>query len=382
MKIKYIHIFFALIFFCNCSISYAENIVFTINGQVTGLLTNQSLIVDDSNAGSVTITDNGLFTLPNTLSSGESYNLSITSMPINASCTIANGSGIVNKSNVNNIVITCAPISILPNFYNMNFSISGFVTGLPANTPITIFDNNAGSTNITTISGTNAFMLPNVLTNGESFNVSISSIPGEFCNLSNQSGTINNKNVVVNITCSTTNHTISGRVIGLLMNESVMVSDDNGGNVTITNNGLFTLPNTLSDGESYNLSISSMPINALCTIANGSGIINGGNVNNIVVNCSNSDYLLYSLNGSVTGLNVGSSITLHDDLAGDVIINAADTDPIMFLLPKLLANNSAYSVSITEMPQDQTCNISNNSGMVSGQNVININVICNDSMAH
>jgi hypothetical protein len=48
-------------------------------------------------------------------------------------------------------------------------------------------------------------------------------------------------------------------------------------------NGSFTLATGLKNGVSYDVTVQSQPVNQICSIVNGSGIINGANVTNVTV---------------------------------------------------------------------------------------------------
>ena len=77
----------------------------------------------------------------------------------------------------------------------------------------------------------------------------------------------------------------------------------------------------------------------------------------------------YSVGGSVSGL-VGTLVLQNN--AGDDLTITADGN---FTFPTRLASGSAFQVSVSSQPSNQTCNVSNGSGTVSG-NITSVDVAC------
>lgn len=53
----------------------------------------------------------------------------------------------------------------------------------------------------------------------------------------------------------------------------------------ITKNGLFTFPTLLSDGEPYEILVVKQPEEQICTVKDGSGIVTGGDISDVLVTC-------------------------------------------------------------------------------------------------
>ena len=79
-------------------------------------------------------------------------------------------------------------------------------------------------------------------------------------------------------------YTIGGSISGLT--GTVVLTAGNGDSLTISRNGTFVFPNTISSGRSYSVNITSQPVGQTCVISNGSGTMGGSNVTNISVSCS------------------------------------------------------------------------------------------------
>jgi hypothetical protein len=79
---------------------------------------------------------------------------------------------------------------------------------------------------------------------------------------------------------------ISGTVIGLSGTGMVITDNDNGYTLAVNSNGPFTLSTNVPDGQSYDVQISSPTApQQRCSVANGTGQIDGANVINVTVTC-------------------------------------------------------------------------------------------------
>lgn len=164
---------------------------------------------------------------------------------------------------------------------------------------------------------------------------------------------------------------VGGSVNGLT--GAGLVLQNNGGNdLTVAANGAYVFAASLADGTSYNVTVLSQPSNPaqICTVANGSGSIAGGNVTNIGVTCATGTF---AVAGTVTGL-LGSGLVLQNN-GGDDLAVAADGS-FSFAAP--LATGAGYTVTVRTQPStpSQTCTIANSTGTVGSADVTNIAVTC------
>lgn len=79
---------------------------FTVGGTVTGLAQGRQVVLNNNGSQTVTVTANGSFQFSYPNIQGTPYAVSISTQPINQSCSIANGSGRANAT-VSNITVTC-----------------------------------------------------------------------------------------------------------------------------------------------------------------------------------------------------------------------------------------------------------------------------------
>jgi hypothetical protein len=110
--------------------------------------------------------------------------------------------------------------------------------------------------------------------------------------------------------------------------------------------------------------------NQACTVTNGRGTIGGGDVGNVVVSCSTSDF---SVGGTVRNLE-GTGLALRNNGGDELTLDASGT----FVFDTALPSGARYDVTIARQPANpgQTCTVANGSGFVGQGNVTNIVVDC------
>jgi peptidoglycan hydrolase-like protein with peptidoglycan-binding domain len=235
---------------------------YTIGGNVSGL--TDTVVLDASNGDSLTISSNGAFTFPTTITSGSSYSVSITSQPIGQMCNIVNSTGTNTLANITNVTVTC-----VTNTYTLGGTVSGLSGTVAllnnADDAITITDN--GLFTFTTYSVT-------VLTQPA----------GQTCIVTNGSGAIVGSNITnIDITCTTNTYAVGGAFSGL--SGTVVLQNNGGDDITITNNGLFTFATPVAEGSSYDVTVLTQPVGQTCVVINGSGTIMGSDIVSVNVIC-------------------------------------------------------------------------------------------------
>lgn len=123
---------------------------YSVGGTVTGLAMGRQLVLSNSGNQSLTVTANGAFQFSYPNIAGTPYAVTISSQPVNQSCSLTNGSGRANAT-VSNIAVTCTA-SASRYVYAVNggdSTIAGFTldsgTGL-LSTLSSINGNNASNT--------------------------------------------------------------------------------------------------------------------------------------------------------------------------------------------------------------------------------------------
>jgi hypothetical protein len=81
--------------------------------------------------------------------------------------------------------------------------------------------------------------------------------------------------------------TISGTVVGLSGGTSVSLVNNGSDTINVTANGSFTFDVQVASGSGYNVTVGTQPIGEVCTVTNGSGVIDstGDAVSNVAVSC-------------------------------------------------------------------------------------------------
>jgi uncharacterized repeat protein (TIGR03803 family) len=137
---------------------------FAIGGKVSGLTGSQPFTLQNNGADALTVTANGSFTFAKTAGS---YDVTVITQPAGQICSVSKGSGSMINANVNSVAVNC-----IPNTY----SVGGTLKGLTFGHQITL-QNNGADTLTLTADGTFSFQTP--VPYGGSFNVTVTSQPGE-----------------------------------------------------------------------------------------------------------------------------------------------------------------------------------------------------------
>ncbi|MFL9871882.1 lactonase family protein [Paraburkholderia megapolitana] len=166
---------------------------------------------------------------------------------------------------------------------------------------------------------------------------------------------------------------VAGNITGLNPGGAAITLVNNGKDtVTLNANGGFQFPTSLANGATYSITLASQPAGETCTVANGTGTVNAGNVTSISVSCSAIPVQQYTVGGNVAGLTAGASVTLKNNGSDTVTVSANGS----FVFPVSLVNAAAYDVTVGTQPTGETCTASQALGTVNNANVANVSVVC------
>jgi 6-phosphogluconolactonase (cycloisomerase 2 family) len=107
------------------------------------------------------------------------------------------------------------------------------------------------------------------------------------CSVIDGSGTVTSSNVTnIRVVCVNFTYRVGVNVSGL--SGTGLVVANNGDSLTINSNSIFPFANRVPDGDRYNLSIVTQPVNPVqtCTLINGSGVVAGGDVRTPSITCT------------------------------------------------------------------------------------------------
>ena len=164
-------------------------------------------------------------------------------------------------------------------------------------------------------------------------------------------------------------YSVGGTISGLTAGSLVLAN--NGETLTATSGaGAFTFPSVVKQGTAYAVTVQSSPTGLTCSVANGAGTIEAGNVINVAVSCSERSFMV---SGTITGLTE----------PGLSLVNGPDrltvaSGATKFMLPTSVAFGVTYRVSVAAAPPGLTCSIANGSGIMGSANVNNVVVTCSD----
>jgi hypothetical protein len=250
---------------------------YTIGGTVTGLA-GTGLVLQNNGADNLSIMANGSFTFSTPIADGASFNVTVLTQPSapNQICSVTNATGTVAGANVTSVAVNCVN----------SYTIGGTVTGL-AGTGL-VLQNNGGNNLTVATNGSFTFSTP--IADGASYNVTVltqPSSPHQLCSLANAAGTVAGANVTnVSVNC-VNSYTIGGTVSGLT---GTLVLQNNAGDDLSVTGTSFTFATRIADGEAYDVTVKDNPTGQFCRIDNNAGAVAGGNVTNVAVTCSGSDF--------------------------------------------------------------------------------------------
>lgn len=120
--------------------------------------------------------------------------------------------------------------------------------------------------------------------------------------------------------------------------------------------------------DDYNVQVAAQPANPtqVCTVTNPSGTFDGEDVDDVQVTCATTAEHVVRV--TTTGL-VGS-VTLQNNGGDTLVVNGASAS---FATP--LASGAAYNVTVSANPPNQTCTVSNGSGLIGAADVT-VQVTC------
>ena len=342
----------------NVTVTCSTN-AYTVGGVVSGLGTGQTVTLQNNNTNSTVVVRNTGFTFSTPIAEGSPYNVTVQTQPADQTCTIVQGSGTMGGAPVTNVTVTCAT-----NLYTVGGSVSGLGTGKT----VTLLNNN---TNPTTLSSNGSFTFSTAIAEGSAYNVTIQTQPtGQTCTVAHGSGIVGGAPVTnVTVTCSTNTHSVGGEVSGLGTGQTVTLQNNDTNSTLISVNGRFTFSTPIAEGSEYYVTVKTQPANQSCTVANGTGIMGSVNVINVIVTCSTN---VYTVGGSVSGLGSGQTVTLLNNDTNSTALSSNGS----FTFSTPIAEGSPYKVTIQTQPADQTCVLTNSTGVMGGAAVTNVIVTC------
>lgn len=337
--------------------------VMTVGGMVRGLK-GDGLVLRNNNGDSLKVSANGGFVFDTALRSGSPYEVKILSQPkhLTQECVVKHGKGRTTEVNVGHIEVSCT---------TETFRVSGGVSGLSG--AGLVLQNNSGE-NIS-ISENGSFQFEDALHDGATYQVSVLSEPrslSQTCHVGQASGRIIGAHVTnIMVHCKTDSFKIGGRVQGL-SGRGLVLQNNKGDNLFLDDGSDFHFKSRVRDSGNYAVTILKQPVDPIqtCGIQSGQGRIDGGDIQNVVIECVTETF---KIGVTVAGLN-GNGLVLQNNGGNDMPI---DSDGRGFF-SEILRDTESYGVTVSQQPSmpDQTCSVRQGSGRVMGQDVERVVVHC------
>jgi uncharacterized repeat protein (TIGR03803 family) len=163
---------------------------FTIGGTVTGLASNQQIVLRNNSADALKTTADGPFTFATAVADGGSYSVNVQTQPAGQTCVVTNGTGSNVVANIRNVAVSCS---------TNTYVVGGSLKGLDGLQQVSL-QNNGGDTLTLMTNGSFVFSVP--VAYGGAYRVSVSLQPSQqFCKVSQGSGTVAGPVTSVQILC-------------------------------------------------------------------------------------------------------------------------------------------------------------------------------------
>lgn len=242
---------------------------YTVGGTITGL--SGTVVLQNSAADDLTVTESGNFTFSTAVADGAGYEVTVKTQPSGLTCSVSSGQGTLSGANVTNVTIVCAAAT---------YTVGGTLAGLSGTV---VLQNNSG--NDLTLTANGAFTFTTALADGASYTIAVSTQPDDAsCSVATGTGTVSGANVTtVTVTCAADTYTVGGTISGL---SGTVVLRNNGGNdLSNTTNGAYSFSTAIATGVAYAVTVLTQPSGQTCTVSNGSGTISAANITNVTVSC-------------------------------------------------------------------------------------------------
>lgn len=168
---------------------------YTVGGNVTGLVVNQLLTLQDNGTDPLILQSDGAFTFSSKVPSGGNYSVTIAAQPTGGTCVVSHGSGTNVTADVSNVTVTCSADS---------YSLGGSLVGLAGGQQVTLENNGADSF---TLTANGAFSFPTQVAYGSTYSITVSTQPSQasqqFCNVHNGTGIMSGAVTNVQVACDT-----------------------------------------------------------------------------------------------------------------------------------------------------------------------------------
>ncbi|HEX8823263.1 MAG TPA: hypothetical protein VF794_25260 [Archangium sp.] len=334
---------------------------YSVKVDVTGLV--GTLVLQNNGGNDLTVTANGISTFSAKVNQEASYFVTIGQQPTIQTCTVAQKAALPMGGADVTVAVSCV---------TNTFTLGGTVSGLADGESVEL----ANGTDTVTPTANGEFTFPNKVNQGSGYEVVVKTRPpGKVCSVGNGKAVMGPANVTnVTVTCSANTFSVSGTLDGLGAGGTLKVVNNGGDERTLVEDGPFTFPVEVAEGGTYAVTVSAQPAGQRCTVKNGSGTNLMADVTNVEITC----VPLYTLGGTVTGLESGKSLVLTNNGGDDLTVNGVAGGSASFTFATGLAGGETYAVAVKTPAEEMICTVdeATASGTIATAKVTNVAVTC------
>lgn len=149
-----------------------------------------------------------------------------------------------------------------------------------------------------------------------------------------------------------------------------LVLQNNGAEaLSVDRDGRYVFSQSVVGNGAYSITVATQPVGQTCTVNGGAGTGVIGPIATIRITCSTN---AYPVSGAVVGLAAGESVTLNNNGADSLTINADGN----FAFATPVAFNSSYAVTVAAQPTGRVCSVSNGVGSGVTRPISNVAITC------
>ncbi|MBS2024819.1 MAG: hypothetical protein JST92_20680, partial [Deltaproteobacteria bacterium] len=359
------------------------NNTYSIGGVVNGLAPGTSVTLSNNGdeAVRVSVATAGYpnFVFPTSLTSGQTYTVTVAQQPPGQLCVPRAGTspGLVGGANVTGVTIDCAP----------THTLRGKVRGLTGS-GLTITD---GLDQLPLAADAGAdvpFVFPTPLAKGAAYDLNVLTLPvnpAQTCSVTggsngDGSGVMGDTDVTdLLLVCGTPSYKIGGTVLGAATGVSAaMVITNNGGDSLVfaassTATGdpvAFSMPTPQAPSSTYSIAVLTPPSGLVCLTRNASGVVGNGDVTDVLIVCGYpitgtfDTSVLSGTPGQIpsSGLALQSTVGFETWSDSETLAVAASSTSFTFLDPAPRSGVCGVSVLTNPSRPAMVCTVSAPSG--------------------
>jgi hypothetical protein len=228
------------------------------------------------------------------------------------------------------------------------YTVGGTLQGLGSGLTVVLKNNGSDALALT---DNGIFTFPAALEESAGYAVTVETQPiGQTCAVANGSGTLGGANATnVTVTCIFA-YSVGGSLSGLYPGETLVLKNNGGNDLMLSDNGDFAFADMLEDGAGYAVVVEKQPTGQTCSVANGSGTVDRANVTSVAVTC----ILTYRVDVRLSGLSSGKTVVLLNN-GGDALMLMNDG---VYTFATPLEVNTSYAVTVGTHPEGEECEMS------------------------